>query len=97
MTFWMIIRNSLRQHALSTAITAASIGLGCGLLMAVWVVNFQTQREFKNVTGGFDCILGQTMRADTHTVLTGRVQAVRLNENLEPLLYSRGEFGSFAR
>ena len=54
----MIIRNSLRQHALSTAITAASIGLGCGLLMAVWVVNFQTQREFKNVTGGFDCILG---------------------------------------
>ena len=58
MTFWMIIRNSLRQHALSTAITAASIGLGCGLLMAVWVVNFQTQREFKNVTGGFDCILG---------------------------------------
>ena len=45
----------------------------------------------------FDCILGQTMRADTHTVLTGRVQAVRLNENLEPLLYSRGEFGSFAR
>ena len=58
MTFWMIIRNSLRQHALSTAITAASIGLGCGLLMAVWVVNFQTQREFKNVTGGFDAILG---------------------------------------
>ena len=58
MTFWMIIRNSLRQHALSTVITAASIGLGCGLLMAVWVVNFQTQREFKNVTGGFDCILG---------------------------------------
>ena len=54
----MIIRNSLRQHALSTVITAASIGLGCGLLMAVWVVNFQTQREFKNVTGGFDCILG---------------------------------------
>ncbi len=42
MTFWMIIRNSLRQHALSTVITAASIGLGCGLLMAVWVVNFQT-------------------------------------------------------
>jgi hypothetical protein len=28
-------------------------------------------------------------------VLTGRVQAVRLDESLEPLLYSRGEFGSF--
>ena len=58
MTLWMIIRNSLRQHALSTGITAVSIGLGCGLLMAVWVVNFQSQRAFKNVTGGFDSILG---------------------------------------
>ncbi len=44
----------------------------------------------------FDCILGQTMRAETHTVLTGRVQAVRHDESLQPLLYSRGEFGSFA-
>ena len=43
----------------------------------------------------FDCILGQTMRAETHTVLTGRVQAVRLDESLQALLYSRGEFGSF--
>ena len=58
MTIWMIIRNSLRHHALSTGITAVSIGLGCGLLMSVWVVNFQTQRAFKNVTGGFDSILG---------------------------------------
>ncbi len=44
----------------------------------------------------FDCILGQTMRADTHTVLTGRVQAARCDEKLEPLLYSRGAFGSFS-
>lgn len=53
-----IVLKSLRQHALSTFITSISIGLGCGLLMAVWVVNFQTQRSFKNVTGGFDSILG---------------------------------------
>ena len=58
MTWWIIIRNSLRQHALSTAITGLSIGLGGGLLMAIWVVNFQSQRAFKNVTGGFDAILG---------------------------------------
>ena len=58
MTIWMIVRNSLRHHALSTGITAVSIGLGCGLLMSVWVVNFQTQRAFKNITGGFDSILG---------------------------------------
>ena len=54
----MIVLKSLRQHALSTFITSTSIGLGCGLLMAVWVVNFQSQRAFKNVTGGFDSILG---------------------------------------
>lgn len=44
----------------------------------------------------FDCILGQTMRADTHTVLVGRVQAVRNDPSLAPLLYSRGRYGAFA-
>jgi flavin reductase (DIM6/NTAB) family NADH-FMN oxidoreductase RutF len=43
----------------------------------------------------FDCVLGETLRADTHTVLVGRVQAVRYNPELEPLLYWRGQFGSF--
>jgi len=58
MTFWMIIRNSLRQHALSTAVTALSIGLGCGLLMGVLVVSERAQQEFRNVTGGFDALVG---------------------------------------
>ncbi len=44
----------------------------------------------------FDCLLGQTLRAETHTVLTGRVQAVRTDTAQEPLLYSRGAFGTFA-
>ena len=44
----------------------------------------------------FDCLLGQTLRADTHTVLVGRVQAVRADPAQEPLLYSRGAFGTFA-
>ena len=44
----------------------------------------------------FDCLLGQTLRAETHTVLTGRVQAVRTDAAQEPLLYSRGAFGTFA-
>ena len=53
-----IVLKSLRQHALSTAITAASIGLGCGLLMGVLVVSERSEAEFTNVTGGFDCLLG---------------------------------------
>ena len=38
-----IVLKSLRQHALSTAITAASIGLGCGLLMGVLVVSDRSE------------------------------------------------------
>ena len=80
MTLWMIIRNSLRQHALSTGITAVSIGLGCGLLMAVWVVNFQTQRAFKNVTGGFDSILGPEMMFTTKVIFAeGAPEPVIIN------------------
>lgn len=44
----------------------------------------------------FDCLLGQTFRAETHTVLIGRVQAVRSSPNQRPLLYANGKFGSFA-
>ena len=44
----------------------------------------------------FDCLLGQTLKAETHTVLVGRVQAVRSDAAQEPLLYSRGTFGTLA-
>ena len=44
----------------------------------------------------FDCLLGQTLKAETHTVLVGRVQAVRIDPAAQPLLYSRGAFGTFA-
>jgi hypothetical protein len=57
-TFWMIIRNSLRQHALSTAITAVSIALATGLLMSIWAVKDQSMRAFTNVTGGYDAVMG---------------------------------------
>jgi flavin reductase len=43
----------------------------------------------------FDCLLGQTLKAETHTVLVGRVQGVRSDATQEPLLYSRGKFGTF--
>ena len=43
----------------------------------------------------FDCLLGQTFRAETHTVLIGRVQAVRTSPAKPPLLYANGKFGSF--
>ncbi len=58
MTLWLIILRSLRQHALSTVITALSIALAGGLLMSVWIVKVQSQATFTGVTGGFDAVLG---------------------------------------
>ena len=58
MSIWRIVFKSLRQHALSTVVTAISIALAGGLLMAVWVVKDQAQAAFTQVDGGFDAVLG---------------------------------------
>jgi putative ABC transport system permease protein len=53
-----IVFKSLRQHALSTCVTAFSIALAGGLLMSVWVVKQQSQATFTGVNAGFDAVLG---------------------------------------
>ena len=58
MNIWRIVFKSLRQHALSTCVTAFSIALAGGLLMSVWVVKQQSQATFTGVNGGFDAVLG---------------------------------------
>src|SRR5471032_173373 len=58
MTLPLIIYRSLRQHALSTVITAGSIALASGLLMCVWMVKTQSQAAFTQTTSGFDAVLG---------------------------------------
>jgi putative ABC transport system permease protein len=58
MTILRIVFKSLRQHALSTVVTAASVALAGGLLMAVWVVKQQSQATFTGVNAGFDAVLG---------------------------------------
>lgn len=58
MTLWRIVSRSLRQHLLSTCVTAGSIALAGGLLMAVWSVKEQSRATFTQITGGFDAVLG---------------------------------------
>jgi putative ABC transport system permease protein len=58
MTLGRIVFKSLRQHALSTAITSVSIALAGGLLMAVWAVKEQAQATFTQIDAGFDAVLG---------------------------------------
>jgi putative ABC transport system permease protein len=54
----MIVRRSLGQHALSTIITALSIALGSGLVMAVFSIKSQTYHAFTGGQAGFDAVLG---------------------------------------
>jgi putative ABC transport system permease protein len=58
MTIGRIVYKSLRQHALSTLVTAFAIALAGGLLMSVWVVKQQAQATFTGVNAGFDAVLG---------------------------------------
>ena len=58
MTLPLIVFKSLRQHALSTIVTALSIALAGGLLMSVWTVKEQSQATFTGVNEGFDAVLG---------------------------------------
>ncbi len=58
MTLPLVIYRSLRQHALSTFVTAAGIALACGLLMCVWMVKTQSQAAFMQTNTGFDAVLG---------------------------------------
>jgi len=54
----MLARRSLRQHAFSTTITAASLALACGLVMAVLGIRSQSQSAFLLEGSPFDAVLG---------------------------------------
>jgi putative ABC transport system permease protein len=54
----LIVRRSLRRHALSTAITVGSVGLACGLVLAVFAIQDQSVRAFTAGPLGFDAVLG---------------------------------------
>lgn len=53
-----LVHRSLRQHGLSTLVTAAGIALATGLLLTVWVVKTQAQAVFASTNSGFDAVLG---------------------------------------
>jgi putative ABC transport system permease protein len=57
-TLPLIVYRSLRQHLLSTLITAGSLALAGGLLMSVWMTKAQAQKSFLRTTTAFDAVLG---------------------------------------
>jgi len=52
-----LVRHSLRQHALSTAVTVVSAALASGLVMAVFTLATQTRAAFVRDVG-FDAVVG---------------------------------------
>ncbi|MCH8859120.1 MAG: ABC transporter permease [Proteobacteria bacterium] len=55
---FLIVRRSLRQHALSSLVTALSVALAVGLLMAVFSLKTQTYAAFTGRQVGYDAVLG---------------------------------------
>jgi len=53
-----LVLRSLRQHALSTAVTVLSVALASGLVMAVFAIKRQTYEAFTGGPVGFDAVLG---------------------------------------
>lgn len=58
MTLFRLVWRSLRQHALSSCVTATGVALAGGLMMAVWGLREQAQVAFTQMTGGVDAVLG---------------------------------------
>ncbi|MBE7502763.1 MAG: ABC transporter permease [Verrucomicrobiales bacterium] len=58
MTLWRLVHRSLRQHALSTVVTAGSLMLATGLLLTVWILRNQAAQAFTDADAGFDGVLG---------------------------------------
>jgi putative ABC transport system permease protein len=56
-TLAFLVLRSLRQHALSTAVTAGAAALACGLVLAVFAVTAQARDAFVR-DPGFDAVLG---------------------------------------
>lgn len=54
----LIVRRSLAQHALSTAVTVLASALGCGLVIAVFAVRQQAHDAFAGGASGVDAVLG---------------------------------------
>ena len=54
----MIVRRSLRRHALSTTVTVISAALASGLVMSVYSISRQSTLAFSGGRVGFDAVLG---------------------------------------
>ncbi len=55
---FLLVRRSLRQHALSTSVTVLAVALASGLVTSVFSIQRQTYEAFAGGDLGFDAVLG---------------------------------------
>jgi putative ABC transport system permease protein len=55
---FLLVRRSLRQHAMSTIITALAVALASGLVMSVFIIKNQAYAAFTGGAIGYDAVLG---------------------------------------
>lgn len=55
---FLLVRRSLRQHALSTLITVLATALASGLVMSVFIIKDQAYAAFTGGAIGYDAVLG---------------------------------------
>lgn len=54
----LVVARSLRQHALSTLVTAFSVALATGLVLSVYAIEAQARAAFTAGPTGYDAVLG---------------------------------------
>jgi putative ABC transport system permease protein len=58
MSLWNIVLKNIRQRRLSSTLTAASIGLGVAIVIAVLSLRAQTQEGFRQSAFGYELVVG---------------------------------------
>jgi len=58
MSLWKIVLKNIRQRRLSSTLTAASIGLGVAIVIAVLALRAQTEEGFRQTAFGYELVVG---------------------------------------
>ncbi|HLY09179.1 MAG TPA: ABC transporter permease, partial [Planctomycetota bacterium] len=69
MSLWKIVLKNVLQRRLSSALTAASIGLGVAIVIAVLALRAQTQEGFRQSAFGYELVVGPRQLGSLQLVL----------------------------
>jgi putative ABC transport system permease protein len=89
MSLWKIAWRSIRQRALSSALTAISIALGVALVAAVMVIHAVIKQSFSRGAQGYDLIVGA--KGDPFLLVLNTVFYMNLQQRIDTVSYAEYE------